>query len=69
MLQALLHAKVMIRKLLGNQEGTTNIEGSKDSNPLVSAEIEGMKWSNVGIDSGISDNISELLFQVVEWLS
>ena len=59
----------MIRKLLGNQELTTNIEGSKESNSLVSAEIDGMKWSSVGIHSGISDNISELLFQVVEWLS
>jgi zinc finger FYVE domain-containing protein 26 len=68
-MQALLHAKGMIRKLLGNQELTTNIEESKEGSSLIPSEIDGIKGNNATIDSDISGNMSELLLQVVEWLS
>ena len=68
-MQALLHAKGMIRKLLGTQDLTSNVEGSKECSSLVSSEKEGIKCSNANIDSSLSGNMSELLLQVVDWLS
>ncbi|MCO5594323.1 hypothetical protein L7F22_048353 [Adiantum nelumboides] len=65
--QALLHAKGLLRKILGSTEPGGAMEGFKDNSP--SSNGTEQIHEIVCSDAELPDNLSELLFQVVEWLS